>query len=194
MHIMNRIKLRKFERIMTMISIFIGTLAIGFVILIIISFISKELFYWLLQSIIYEIIITVIALRNAAHFYKWYVKSHPISILCTQCHVKMSLSRYKENDVLSSPIVLYIEKLRFQVIRLKQYLYWIMYRPYLELDCSECGEKQIICPYCHKPISHESIECHYATPTKCQHCGRKIYTTLPLQDSNDLIEITPIAR
>ena len=155
---------------MTMISIFIGTLAIGFVILIIISFISKELFYWLLQSIIYEIIITVIALRNAAHFYKWYVKSHPISILCTQCHVKMSLSRYKENDVLSSPIVLYIEKFRFQVIRLKQ------------------------CPYCHKPISQESIECHYASPTKCQHCGRKIYTTLPLQDSNDLIEITPIAR
>lgn len=96
MHIMNRIKLRKFERIMTMISIFIGTLAIGFVILIIISFISKELFHWLLQSIIYEIIITVIALRNAAHYYKWYVKSHPISILWTykvgNCMAKRKLS------------------------------------------------------------------------------------------------------
>ena len=189
---MDRIKLRKFERILAIFNYFIGTIAIGLALLMATSFVSKKLFYWLSHRegfIIYAIVVIAIALRNAIHFYRWYVRSHPINLHCSQCHTNVLLSRYKEQEVLSSPVRIYVETFRFQFIRLKQNFYWIAYRPYLQLECSECGEKQIICPYCHEPISQESVECHYNKPSKCPHCGKKIYTTLPLQESDDLIKI-----
>ena len=192
---MDRIKLRKFEKIIATITYFIVTLAIGFAVLMITSFINKEVFYMLSQSKIYAIVITAIALRNAVHFYKWYVKSSPINIQCPQCHTKVILRRYKEHELLSSPIILYIETFQFQLIRLKQYFYLITYRPYLQLDCPECGKNQVICPYCHEPLSIDAIKCEYNKPSKCPHCGRRIYTLLPLQDCDKhLIKIKDIAN
>lgn len=197
MHIMDRIKLRKFERIIAAINYFISTLAIGFAVILLTAFINKELFLWLSQGvrfIVYAVGVIIVALRNAAHYYKWYVKSHPIDLQCSKCQTIVPLKRCKENEVLSSPIIIYIETFRFQLIRLKNYFYWISYRPYLQLDCPTCGEKQVICPYCHEPIPKEKITFSYNKTSRCPHCEKKIYTTLPLQESDDLIEISTIAK
>ena len=194
MLIMDRIKLRKFEKIIAAINYFIVTLAIGLAVLMLTSFINKEVFYWLVQSKIYAIVIIAIALRNAVHFYKWYVMSRPINIQCPQCNTISFLTRYGEERYLTAPVTIYIETIRFQLIRIKQYFYLLAYRPYLQLDCPECGEKQVICPYCHKPISQELVKCDYKRSSKCPHCGKRIYTLLPLIESEDfLIKVKDIA-
>ena len=193
MHIMDRIKLRKFERIIAAINYFISTLAIGFAVMLLIAFISKKPFHWLLFNIC-AIVVIAVALRNVIHFYKWYIKSHPIHLQCPKCQTMIPLKRCKEHEVLSSPVIIYLETFRFQLIRLKNYFYWISYRPYLQLDCPTCGEKQVICPYCHEPIPKEKITFSYNKTSRCPHCEKKIYTTLPLQESDDLIEISTIAK
>ena len=60
--------------------------------------------------------------------------------------------------------------------------YEIAYRPYLQLDCPECGEKQVVCPYCHETIEEESVNCNYEKPSVCPHCGKKIYTPVPARE------------
>ena len=171
-----------------------GGLFISFLIIMVIE---NEAMYsmWMSWGIyIYAIGVFIIAFRNVFHQFRWYIAKHPLRIKCPVCHAEVKLIRYGEERYLNAPIVLYLETFRFQLIRIKQYFYWIAYRPYLLLDCPECGEKQVICPYCHEVIPQDEIECHYNKPTKCPHCGKKIYTPLPLQDSDDLLELTSIAK
>ena len=134
-------------------------------------------------SCVYILITPVLIGRNAIHRIKWYVLTHPSKVQCTQCHTTVPLSRYKEEHYLNSPISLCLPKisdLRFTPYRVL--FYEIAYRPYLQLDCSECGEKQVICPYCHKPIQEESVICKYDKPSICSYCGKKIYTPVPMRE------------
>ena len=181
---MNRFVYRRIIRPLAAVLDFLCEIIIGIVGWLFISFLI----------IMYAIGVIILSLRNIFHQFKWYIAKHPLRIECPKCHSEVKLSRYGEERFLNAPVVLYLETIRFQLIRIKQYFYQIAYRPYLQLDCPECGEKQVICPYCHEVISQELVVCHYNKPTKCPHCGKKIYTPLPLQESEDLREISALAK
>ncbi len=138
---------------------------------------------------VYAIVMTLLILRNFCHRYKWYVRSYPAKIRCYKCHTIVPLTRYGEKRYLKAPLSLYIPPLRklFNPAGDNTPIYKMLYRPYLQLDCPECGEKQVICPYCHEPIPQESVVCKYDKPSKCPHCGKKIYTPVPVQDWDDAI-------
>lgn len=199
---MNRIDIRRCLRPLAAVLDFSCEILLGIFGWLFISFFISEIIkddiayhFWLSWGIYaYAVGVFAIALRNILHQFKWYIRNNPSEINCPQCREVVPLTRYGEEQYLRAPIILYLETFRFQFIRIKQYFYWISYRPYLQLDCSHCGEKQIVCPYCHEVIPQELVECHYDKPSKCPHCGKKIYTPLPLQESNDLIEITTIAK
>lgn len=199
---MNKTDVRRFFRPLAAVLDFFCEILLGVLSWLVITFIISEIIrdemmyrMWLSWGIyMYAMGVLTIALRNVLHQFKWYIRKIPSQINCPQCHAKVSLTRYGEEQYLNAPIILYLETFRFQFIRIKQYFYLISYRPYLQLDCPECGDRQVICPYCHEPISQESIECHYDKPSKCPHCEKKIYTPLPLQESTDLIDISSNAR
>ena len=115
---------------------------------------------------------------------KWYILTNPSKRQCTQCHTTVPLSRYKEEHYLKSPISLCVPKISdfFRFTQYRVLLYEIAYRPYLQLDCPKCGEKHIICPYCHEPIQEEFVICNYDKPSICPHCGKKIYTLVPMRE------------
>ncbi len=200
--IMNRFVYRRIIRPLAAVLDFLCEIIIGivgwlFISFLIIMVIRNEAMYGIWMSwgtYVYAIGVIILSLRNIFHQFKWYIAKHPLRIECPKCHSEVKLSRYGEERFLNAPVVLYLETIRFQLIRIKQYFYQIAYRPYLQLECTECGEKQVICPYCHEVISQELVECHYNKPTKCPHCGKKIYTPLPLQESEDLIEISALAK
>lgn len=133
---------------------------------------------------VYGIIAILLIVRNAIHRVKWYVMDNPVKIQCTQCHTKVPLSRYKEKHYLNSPISISIPKISklFRFVQYRVLFYEIAYRPYLRLNCPVCGEKQVICPYCHEPILEESVSCNYEKPSICPHCGKKIYTPVPMRE------------
>lgn len=144
----------------------------------------------------YGIIACIILLKNTYHRFKWYVSSTPVNAACPKCHAVLPFMRYGENRWLNAPVVLYVNFGTFRYRWTQQLLpiYMILYRPYLQLDCPECGEKQVICPYCHEPIPIEQVECHYDKVSVCPHCGKKIYTPLPLQDwEEELIKVAHIS-
>lgn len=143
---------------------------------------------------VYAIIAFFIILRNTCHRVKWYVRTNIDHIQCTQCHAIVPLVRYKENNYLNSPISLCIPKINklFRFVQYRVLFYEIAYRPYLQLDCPHCGEKQVVCPYCHEIIPQESIECHYDKPSVCPHCEKKIYTPIPIREWKDSIYIGDI--
>lgn len=140
---------------------------------------------------IYIVIALFFVARNTYHRFKWYVCANPIKIRCSNCQSVEYLERYGEKRFLKAPMALYIESLRYQFkfVGERLVLFELFYRPYLQLDCPECREKQVICPYCHEPIPPEEVKCYYDRPSVCSHCGKKIYTPLPLRDSKDLIEV-----
>lgn len=131
----------------------------------------------------------LLVVRNTFHRIKWYVRAHPINIQCNKCHTQVPLTRYREEDYLKSPISFCIPKANqlFRFVGYRVLYYKIAYRPYLEVDCPDCGEKHVICPYCHDSIASESIECKYDKPSVCPHCGKKIYTPIPIQEWEDAI-------
>ena len=143
---------------------------------------------------VYGVVATLGVLRNAYHRSKWYVCTHPIKTLCCRCHNLVSITRYGEERYLNSPISFFVIPLskQFNFTLYKVLFYKIAYRPYLLLDCPECGEKQVICPYCHEPIPQESVVCKYDKPSRCPHCGKKIYTPVPIQDWDDAIIVGDI--
>ena len=133
---------------------------------------------------VYILIAFVLIVRNAIHRIKWYILTNPSKRQCTQCHTTVPLSRYKEEHYLKSPISLCVPKISdfFRFTQYRVLLYEIAYRPYLQLDCPKCGEKHIICPYCHEPIQEEFVICNYDKPSICPHCGKKIYTLVPMRE------------
>lgn len=140
---------------------------------------------------VYALVALVLVVRNIYHRVKWYVCAKPAKIPCPRCHANVALTRYREEKFLNAPLSLYLPKMKkiFVFTGYKQQFYKAWYRPYLQLDCPTCGEKQVICPYCHEPITQESVECHYDKPTRCPHCGQRIYSLTPVQDSEDYIII-----
>ncbi len=133
---------------------------------------------------VYLIVVFLLIVRNAIHRVKWYVLVTPAKMQCKQCHTSVCLSRYKEEHYLNSPISISIPKFSklFRFVQYRVLFYEIAYRPYLQLDCPVCGEKQVICPYCHEPIHEESVSCSYEKPSICPHCGKKIYTPIPSRE------------
>lgn len=123
-------------------------------------------------------------IRNTYHRVKWYVRAIPIHMRCLRCHTIVPLTRYNEDYYLKSPISICFPRISqlFRFVGYRVLYYKIAYRPYLQLDCPKCGEKQVICPYCHKPISQELVECKYDKPSVCPHCGKKIYTPVPMRE------------
>ena len=194
---MNKVAIRRIIRPIAAALDFFCEILVGiFVMLIIPIFIhgciKNETVYhnWLSWGIyVYAAGVLIIALRNIFHQFKWYIKKTPSDMHCTKCHAVVPLTRYGEERYINAPIGLYLETIRFQWIRIKQYFYRITCRPYLQFDCPTCGEDQVVCPYCHEIIPQNIVKCHYDKPTKCPHCGKKIYTPLPLQYSDDLIEL-----
>ena len=150
---------------------------------------------WLSYGIyIYAIMAVLFLFRSSYHRFRWFVITNPIKLQCGQCQTIVSLTRYGEERFLTASVNLYVETIKSQLFRIKQYYYLITYRPYLQFDCPSCGTKSVICPYCHEPISPDLIECNYDKPSKCPHCGKKIYTPLPLMDNKNLIYIQSIAE
>lgn len=151
---MNRFVFRRIIRPLAAVLDFLCEIVLGIAGWLLISFliimvIRNEAMYgiWLSWGIyVYAVGVFAIALRNILHQFKWYIAKHPLRIECPKCHSEVKLSRYGEERCLNAPIVLYLETIRFQFIRIKQYFYQIAYRPYLQLECTECGEKQVICP------------------------------------------------
>ena len=133
---------------------------------------------------VYIIIALLLIVRNTIHRIKWYVRDNPDKMQCKQCHTSVFLSRYKEEHYLKSPISVVMPKIRkwFSFTEYRILFYEIAYRPYLQLDCPECGEKQVVCPYCHETIEEESVNCNYEKPSVCPHCGKKIYTPVPARE------------
>lgn len=144
----------------------------------------------------YMAIVLIIIVKNAIHRSKWYVRRNPIKVRCPQCHTIVPLTRYREERYLRDPLALYLPRgIRFFHLRSDKIpLFEILYRPYLQLVCPECGEKQLICPYCHEPIQEDQVECKYDKPSVCPHCGKYIYTPLPLQDCEGLTKVKDIAE
>ena len=145
----------------------------------------------------YVVIVLLIIIRNAIHRVKWYVYKYPAKIRCPKCQKTVPVTRYNDERCLNAPFSLYVGGRYIAFIHPisdKIPFLEMAYRPYLQLDCPECGEKQVICPYCHKPIPEEQVECHYDKPSVCPHCGKKIYTPVPLQDWEDeLIKVAHIS-
>lgn len=141
----------------------------------------------------YVVIVLLIIIRNAIHRMKWYVCAHPTRIQCHQCRKTVPVRRYGDERCLNAPFGIYVSRKIIQFIHPisdKIPFFEIFYRPYLQLDCPECGEKQVICPYCHEPIPQESVITLYDKPSKCPHCGKKIYTPVPLQEwEKELIKV-----
>ena len=122
---------------------------------------------------LYLVMALLLVVRNTYHRLKWYVCARPIKIRCIKCQSIEHLERYGEKRFLNAPMKLYIESIgyQFKLVGQRIVLYEIFCRPYLQLDCQKCGEKQVICPYCHEVIPQEQVECHYDMPSKCPHCG-----------------------
>lgn len=160
----------------------------GWLILCVILFICKaEALYDAFLSFgfyVYFVITFLIMLRNSWHRVKWYVKTYPIKIRCHKCHTIVPLTRYNEEEYLKSPISLCFPRPNqaFRFVGYKVLYYKIAYRPYLQLECPKCGEKQVICPYCHESIPQKLVECKYDKPSVCPHCGKKIYTPVPMRE------------
>ena len=140
---------------------------------------------------LYIVIALLFVARNTYHRFKWYVCANPIKIRCSNCQFVENLERYGEKRFLTAPMALYIESLRYQLkfVEERLVLFEFFYRPYLQLDCPKCGEKQVIC---HEPIPPEEVKCYYDRPSVCPHCGKKIYTPVPVQDWDDAIIIGDI--
>ncbi len=161
---------------------------VGWLFLCFIFFVCRAdtLYNALLSYGIYVYILAALLLivRNTIHRIKWFVLTHPSQIECPQCHTTVPLSRYKEEYYVKSPISLVIPKINklFRFVPYRVLFYEIAYRPYLQLDCPQCREHQVICPYCHQPIQEESINCNYEKPSVCPHCGKKIYTPIPMRE------------
>lgn len=132
----------------------------------------------------YAILVLLIILRNAIHRSKWYVCKNPTKIQCLHCHQSVPVTRYDEERCLNAPFTIYIPRgIHFLHIKSDKIpFYEIAYRPYLQLDCPECGEKQVICPYCHKPIQQDQVKCKSDKLSVCPHCEKKIYTPIPINE------------
>lgn len=145
---------------------------------------------------VYSVLAFLVILRNVFHRTKWYVRNNPTKIKCIQCQAIVTLTRYDEEQYLMSPISFCIPRITqiFKFVGYQVLFYKTAYRPYLQLDCPECGEKQVICPYCHQPISQESVMCLYDKPSTCPHCGKKIYTPVPIREWKDSLYIGDILK
>lgn len=126
----------------------------------------------------------ILIIRNIYHRVKWYVRANPVQMQCLRCHTIIPLTRYNEDHYLKSPISFCFPRIN-QLFRFAGYrviFYKTAYRPYLQLDCPKCSEKHVICPYCHEPIPQNQVECKYDKPSVCPHCGKKIYTPVPMRE------------
>jgi len=152
------------------------------------AFVSYGGFY------VYIVIASVIIIISSYHRIRWYIYANPVKIQCFRCSSLVPLTRYNEERYLQSPISLCVPraKMAFRFIMYRILFYTITYRPYLQLDCPTCGKKQVVCPYCHEPIPQEDIVTKYNTISKCPHCGRRIYTLLPMRDWDDVIYVGDI--
>ncbi len=52
-----------------------------------------------MRFIVYLVVVIIVTFRNAAHFYKWYVKDHPINLQCSKCQATVPLKRCLEHEV-----------------------------------------------------------------------------------------------
>lgn len=197
---MKRIAIRKFFRAAAAITAPFGDLAlalVGFLLLALLAGACGNDVYniWLSYGIfVYAFLVLLLIVRNAIHRFKWFVFTYPIQIRCPKCSTIVPLQRYGEQRYLDAPVTLYLETFRYQLKAQKSLFYMLAYRPYLQLDCPECGEKHVICPYCHEPIPPEFVVCKYEEPSLCPHCGKKIYTPVPLQDRDNLIKLTDLTK
>ncbi len=123
------------------------------------------------------------------HEYKWFIRTHPMKRKCFKCGSEQLLTRYREEDYLTQKILTI--GLNIPLVSDLSYMRICWYRktlrPYLELNCTECEEKQVICPYCGKPIDAEQVESNYSHPSKCPHCEKKIWNPLPYKENQDVI-------
>lgn len=198
-----RIIVRKFFRIAAALIYFlygIGISAvIGIVIHILIDLKCSQSVYdaWLSWgTYVYMAMALLWIIKITIHHIRWYILTSPSHTKCPKCQTKVSLTRYGEEKFLSAPVTLYVgfDQVKSKMRNANMYFLKTSNRPYLQLECPECGEKQVLCPYCHEVIPPEKVKCYYDRPSVCPHCGKYIYTPLPLQDGEGLIKVKDIAK
>lgn len=174
--------INKIDRILTIVFLTIGDIlyaAIGWLLICAISHMCNIY----LNRYIYFVIVLLLILRSVYHRSKWYVCTTPTKILCERCHTTVSLTRYREEEYFNYPFTISIILHPLSsLIESMTHFYMAVYRPYLQLECPNCEEKQVVCPYCHQFIDKEAVECHYDKPSKCPHCGKKIYTLMHMSE------------
>ena len=131
------------------------------------------------------IVAILLVIKHAINYIRWYMCSKPAHTKCPKCRTDVPLTRYGEERFLSAPVTLFVDfdQLKSNMRTANMYFFKTTDRPYLQLDCPECGEKQVICPYCHEVIPPDKVKCYYDKPSLCPHCGGYIYTPVPLKDN-----------
>lgn len=193
---------RKFDRVRVFVKEILGGIVLsimGWLILTLIFLHTGDYMYgvWLTWGMpVYALTMICLIVRNAVHKFRWYILRSPIDIQCPNCRTSNPLTRYGEERLLTVPIAIYLNfrTLRYNLYRSKLPIYRSFCRPYLQLTCSVCGAKQVICPYCHEQIPQESVECFHDKTSLCPHCGKKIYTPLPPQDFDESIMIVELTN
>lgn len=184
-------KINKFYRIIVVVCLVLCEILLAmlyWLLLLCILFIFKAdaLYNAMLSNgfYIYIVLASLVIIRNTYHRVKWYVRTNPISMQCTRCHTRVSLVRYNEGYYLDSPISVCIPRINqfCKFVGYKVLLYKTIYRPYLQLECPNCGEKQVVCPHCHEAIPLDQVVCKYDKPSVCPHCGKRIYTPVPMRE------------
>ena len=133
------------------------------------------------------IVAILLLIKHVIHYVRWYMCRKPAHTKCPKCKTEVPMMRYGEEKYLMAPVQLEISFGMSKARRSAYNLYFFKTtdRPYLQLDCPECGEKQVICPYCHEVIPPDKVKCYYDKPSLCPHCGGFIYTPTPLKDCDN---------
>ena len=101
------------------------------------------------------------------HLIQWYDRKHPAKMECPKCHKEVSLSvdspYFKELSGFGNILRrLFIQEYQGMSHDVKV----TFFRPRLYLQCPQCGEEKVICPYCKHEID--------SMVNKCPHCGKRI--------------------
>ena len=113
---------------------------------------------WIISGIYIIWCIVQIAI-GVIHYCKWYIRKYIVTEHCEKCGTEVIAVVPEVNGKLEYDPNAIFHSMQCVIFSQK-------YRPRLQYICSECGQKEYICPYCYKLISKED--------EKCPHCGIRI--------------------